>query len=194
VFGNGGLYYTPYSYYEVRDAEDKVILKPDENGQRVISEGTADVMNHMLQAPVTYSNGTANGYGVSGFTTFAKTGTSSDNYDKWMVGGTPYYVCAAWVGYKDRQAININLFGTYPAAKVFKYVMNLVHEDLEEKEFEYSSDSVRRSYCTVSGMLASSRCASTNTGWYKIDNLPGTCTICGSRTEPVENNDPEARF
>lgn len=193
VFGNGGLYYTPYSYYEVRDAEDKVILKPDDEGQRSISEGTADVMNQMLQAPVTYSNGTANGYGVSGFTTFAKTGTSSDNYDKWMVGGTPYYVCATWVGYKERQAININLFGTYPAARVFKHVMNLVHEGLEEKEFEYSNDSVRRYYCTVSGMLASSSCASTNSGWFKIDNLPGVCTICGFTREP-ESEEPEARF
>ncbi len=196
VFGNGGLYYTPYSYYEVRDADDKVILKPDEEGQRAISQGTADVMNHMLQAPVTYSNGTANGYGVKGFTTFAKTGTSSDNYDKWMVGGTPYYVCATWVGYKTRQAININLFGTYPAAKVFKYVMNEVHDGLEEKEFEYSSDSVRRAYCTVSGMLASSKCGSTNTGWYKIDNLPGICSMCGnaSPTPPQDDNKPEVRF
>ena len=177
----------------MRDAEDKVILKPDDEGQRSISEGTADVMNQMLQAPVTYSNGTANGYGVSGFTTFAKTGTSSDNYDKWMVGGTPYYVCATWVGYKERQAININLFGTYPAARVFKHVMNLVHEGLEEKEFEYSNDSVRRYYCTVSGMLASSSCASTNSGWFKIDNLPGVCTICSYTKEP-ESEEPEARF
>ena len=194
VFGSGGMYYTPYSYFEVRDADGNVLLKPDGEGQRAVSEGTADVMNRMLQAPVTYSNGTANGYGVSGFTTFAKTGTSSDNYDKWMVGGTPYYVCASWVGYKERQAININRFGTYPAARVFKYVMDLVHEGLEEKEFEYSSDSVRRSYCTNSGMLASSSCGSTNTGWYKIDGLPGVCTVCGARSNEPEQEDPVVRY
>jgi penicillin-binding protein 1A len=193
TFGNGGMYYTPYCYYEVRDADNNVILKPDKTGQRAISEGTADVMNHLLQAPVTYSNGTARGYGVKGFTTFAKTGTSSDNYDKWIVGGTPHYVCATWVGFKVRKAINTSIYGQYPAAKVFKTVMDRVHEGLEEKEFEYSSDSVRRSYCTVTGMLASGSCASTNSGWYKIDNLPAVCTACGRAAATVED-DPVVRY
>ena len=178
TFGSGGLYYTPYCYYEVKDADGNVILKPDKVGQQVLSPGTADVMNHLLQCPVTYSNGTANGYGVDGFTTFAKTGTSSSNYDKWIVGGTPYYVCATWVGFKVRKEIKTYIYGQYPAAAVFKRVMNRVHDGLDDKDFEYSTDAVRRSYCTRSGLLASSSCWSTSTGWYKIDNLPGTCTAC----------------
>jgi penicillin-binding protein 1A len=194
VFGNGGIYYSPYCYYEVKDAEGKVILKPDTNGERAISEGTADVMNHMLQAPVTYSDGTARGYGVSGFTTFAKTGTSSDNYDKWIVGGTPYYVSAVWVGYKQRQEINTRIYGTYPAARVFKTVMDRVHEGLEDIDFEYSNDSVRRAYCTHSGMLASSSCYSTSTGWYKIDNLPGICTACSAGRYDKSDDDYNVVF
>ncbi len=193
TFGNGGMYFTPYCYYEVKDADGKTLLKPDKNGQRALSEGTADVMNHLLQAPVTYSSGTAHGYGVSGFTTFAKTGTSSDNYDKWIVGGTPYYVCATWVGFKERKAINTSIYGQYHAARVFKTVMDRVHDGLEEKEFEYSGDSVRRAYCNVSGMLASSSCGSTNSGWYKIDNLPAVCNVCGRAQEPA-SDEPVVRY
>ena len=178
TFGNGGLYYTPYCYYEVKDADGNVLLKPEKKGQQVLSPGTADVMNHLLQCPVTYSNGTAKGYGVSGFTTFAKTGTSSNNYDKWIVGGTPYYVCSTWVGFKVRKEIKSYIYGQYPAAQVFKTVMNRVHEDLDDKDFEYGTDAVRRTFCTRSGLLASSSCWSTSTGWYKIDNLPGTCSAC----------------
>lgn len=188
-FGNGGLYYEPYCYYKVVDSEGKTILEPEKTGERILSEGTADVMNHLLQTPVSYSNGTARGYGVDGFTTFAKTGTSSDNKDKWMVGGTPYYVCASWVGYKDRSEINISKYGTYPAAKVFKEVMNRIHKGLESKNFEYSNDSVRRTYCTSTGLLAGSSCSSTGSGWYKIDNLPSVCPGGCGAAESVTNEE-----
>ncbi|MCH5199100.1 MAG: transglycosylase domain-containing protein [Oscillospiraceae bacterium] len=194
-FGNGGLYYEPYCYYKVVDSVGKTILEPNKTGERILSEGTADVMNYLLQCPVTYSNGTARGYGVDGFTTFAKTGTSSDNHDKWMVGGTPHYVCASWVGFKDRSEINIAKYGTYPAAKVFREVMNRIHKGLEAKDFEYSNDSVRRSYCRSTGLLAGPGCGSTGSGWYKIDNLPSVCPGgCSGGGEEGPTSDEVVRF
>ena len=193
TFGNGGIYYKPYCYYEVKDADGNVILSHDTTGQQALSADTADVMNQLLRCPVKYSRGTAHGYGVDGVTTFAKTGTSSDNYDKWIVGGTPYYVAATWVGYKVRQEINISKFGTYPAAKVFHDVMNRIHEGLEDKDFDYEPTAIKREYCEITGLLAGSSCYDTAYGYYVYDpddpnrQLPPVCTYCSSKaeTEPV---------
>ena len=179
VFGNQGKYYEPWCYYKVTNASgSKTILEPNREGEQVLSAGTADVMNHMMQTVVTSAGGTGRSYSVKGFDSFAKSGTTSDNKDKWFIGGTPYYVCATWVGFEDNTEINIKKYGQNPAGKVYKEVMNRVHDGLKKKDFEYSDESVRRSYCTATGLLASSSCSGKATGWYKIDNLPTRCKQC----------------
>ncbi|MBR3976065.1 MAG: transglycosylase domain-containing protein [Clostridia bacterium] len=179
VFGSQGMYYEPWCYYKVTNASGtKTILETEREGEQVLSAGTADVMNHMMQTVVTSSGGTGRSYSVKGFDSFAKSGTTSDNKDKWFIGGTPYYVCAAWVGFEDNTEINTKKYGQNPAGKVYKEVMNRIHEDLDKKKFEYSDESVRRSYCTATGLLASSSCKDKATGWYKIDNLPTRCKQC----------------
>lgn len=177
TFGTSGVYYKPWCYYKVTDADGNILLEPDKTGEQVISPGTADVLNHMMQTVVT--EGTCTSYYVKGFTSFAKSGTTSDNFDKWIVGGTPYYVCAAWTGFEINREINTRFYGSNPAGKVYKEVMDRIHKDLEAKDFEFSGDAVRRTYCRLSGDLASSGCGSCGSGWYKIDYMPRTCTQCG---------------
>lgn len=187
VFGNGGKYYKPWCYYKVTNSSGTMtLLEKDSGPEQAISAATADVMNHMLQTVVTASNGTGRNYPVKGFTMFAKTGTSSSNKDKWMCGGTPYYVASAWSGFKDNREININYYTSYPAARVFHEVMNRIHDGLESKEFEYSGDAVQRSFCTATGLLAGDSCSSVKTGWFKIDNLPGVCKNCPGRRQSSE--------
>ncbi len=191
TFGNGGLYYEPWVYYEVRDANDKVILEGPTEGQQVIPASTADVMNHLLQTVVTASNGTGRPYSVTNFTMFAKTGTTSDYKDKWMCGGTPHYVAATWVGFKDRTPINTRYYGSQPAGVIFKEVMNRIHEGLPNKDFTYSGDAVRRSFCRGSGLLATSHCSRVGTGWFRIDALPGYCDSCELEEEETEEEETE---
>lgn len=181
TFGNGGLYYKPWCYYKITDNAGKVILEPDREGEQVISPETATIMNHLCQTVFNYSNGTGVSYKLRGFTVYGKTGTTSDNKDKWAVGATPYYVAAAWSGFENPKPINTNYYGSNPALKVWHEVMSRIHENLtdDEKDFVYSEDCVRRAYCTRTGLLASSSCGSTKTGYYKASNLPGYCTGCG---------------
>lgn len=182
VFGSQGVYYEPWCYYKVTNASgSKTILEPERKGEQVLSAGTADVMNHMMQTVVTSSGGTGRSYSVKGFDSFAKSGTTSDNKDKWFIGGTPYYVCATWVGFEDNTEINTKKYGQNPAGKVYKEVMNRIHADLDDKDFEYSDESVRRSYCTATGLLAGKACENKATGWYKIDNLPTRCKQCSEK-------------
>ena len=47
-------------------------------------------MNSMLQNVVTSGTGTS--ARLSGMTAAGKTGTTTDDYDRWFVGYTPYYL------------------------------------------------------------------------------------------------------
>jgi penicillin-binding protein 1A len=57
----------------------------------------------------------------------------------------------------------------------WKELMERIQGDLEYKEFPIADGVVQRSYCTASGLLATSACPSTATGYYKSDDLPATC-------------------
>lgn len=192
TFGNGGLYYEPWCYYKVTNAAGtEILLQPDRVGEQVIKRGTADVMNHLLQCVVSYPNGTGHRFPVNGFTTFSKSGTSSSNNDKWIIGGSPYYVCGVWTGYEIPKSIPIWKYpgNGNPAGALYKTVMDRVHEGLEPKEFTFSDDCVRRSYCTRTGLLAGRYCP-TAVGWYTVDSLPSVCTVCGGGGAPVDPEDP----
>lgn len=176
IFGNNGYYFEPYCYYKVTnyDGTETYLKSGNSEGDSVISESTAGVMRQLLRTVVT--SGTASGYGVNGFETFAKTGTTTDDKDRWFVGGTPYYVAAVWYGYDNPKKIT-NTYGN-PAGKIFKEIMNDVHKDLDSMSFPTASGVVARKYCTVSGDIATAGCKSTATGYYKSSNIPSKCKNC----------------
>ena len=174
AYGNGGKYYKPYSYYKVTDPSGEVILDNTNNeGAQVFSAETADIMREMMKTVITSYVGTGRGYGVSGFETFAKTGTTDDYKDRWFAGGTPYYFASVWYGYDQPKAINASV---NPAGEIFLQVMNKIHKNLADKEFEINGNVVKKYYCPYCGKLASYSTGSSSLGWFDADNLPGYCS------------------
>lgn len=134
TFGNGGNYYKPYSYYKVLDRNGEVILDNRKNEpERAIENATANATLGMMLKAVSQSNGTGYGSAINRFQTFAKTGTTSDNCDKWYCGGTPCYVTAVWYGYDYRADLHTG--SSNPAKTIFKYVFDEIHKNLETKTF-----------------------------------------------------------
>lgn len=176
IFGNNGYYFEPYCYTKVtnNDGTEVLLKSGNSKGEQVVSESTAGVMRQLLKTVV--SSGTGGGYGVKNFETFAKTGTTSDDKDRWFVGGTPYYVAAVWYGYDEPRPIK-NTSGN-PAGKIFKQVMNDIHKDLESMSFPSASGVVARKYCKISGDIATDTCYETGTGYYKTSNIPPKCNNC----------------
>ena len=138
IYGNDGIFHEPTTYHKVVDSDGEIVLEYDTAGERVISSSTATIMNHLLQEVVYGSEGT--GTGIAGYNysmkAYAKTGTSSESRDLWMVAGTPYYVGSVWYGFDIQQEIP----STSAAATVWRDIMRQVHTGLERKTFTDSED------------------------------------------------------
>jgi len=178
--GNGGMYFSPFAYYEVLDSNGNLLLRSaDEQVQkRAFSIETAKVLNEILQTVSTSEFITNNnGRHIGRFRTFGKTGTTNDNKDRWFAGGSPHYVGAVWFGYD----IPLDLGRmTNPSGRIWMEVMNRIHNDdsLEaSKNFPTTSRAVQRSYCTRTGLIAASSCPSAS-GWYRGNHIPRTCSGC----------------
>lgn len=179
-FGNGGYYFKPYCYYKVTDSKgEKVLLEHKEDkGERIMAADTADVMCELLQGVVTFESESTKNYAVNGFQTMAKTGTTTDEKDRWFAAGTPYYVSATWYGYDiPREITNVT---RNPAGNIFREVFNKIHKNLPAKQFPKSGIAVEKTYCAKTGLLASPNCTETKTGWYRINKIPAECTECAN--------------
>ncbi|HPZ01007.1 MAG TPA: penicillin-binding transpeptidase domain-containing protein, partial [Clostridiales bacterium] len=173
TFGNQGTYYYPRCYTKVTDyTGEKVLLETKSKSEQALSAGVAGSMNRVMQTVVT--SGTGAGNGVPGFTSYMKTGTTSDTKDKWCAGGTPYYVGAVWYGYDEQEEIT-NVGSSNPAARIWSAIMIRAHKGLAAKNFDYGDKVVAKQYCMLSGRLAGPNCATTATGYYSADHLPDEC-------------------
>lgn len=175
AFGNGGKYYEPYSYYKIVDAKGEVLIEkePEENCEEALSETTAGLMNKLLQTVMT--QGTGRYYKISGVECFGKTGTTTDNKDRWFIGGTPEYIGGVWYGYDIPKEVHYSL-SYNPSGTLWNLVMQNIYEKkgYNEKEFDTPDGIVQREYSTANGML----CRGTGTwGWYDENNLPRTTTF-----------------
>ena len=178
MIGNGGLYIKPHSYTQVLDSEGAIVLKADTAPERVISAETSMILNKLCQEVVYGQYGTANSTAqIPGYTVAGKTGSASDNTDLWFVGMTPQYLGVVWLGYSE--GMKEIKYQTYPTPKIWKSIMQpvMANEDPNVK-FPESSNVVSATYCLTSGDLAGGACTETGIGWYKKDNMPGTCTQC----------------
>ena len=158
VFPNGGYYSSSRTFTRVTqvvNGEEKLLFEMVPEEDPVIRPTTAWYMNNMLQGVFT-SGGTAGGKGIRGQHAAGKTGTTSDDKDRWFAGYTPYYTAVVWCGYNRPYKINTDF---NPALRLWNQIMTKLHEGLPDKD--YSDPGGRRTvvYCQDSGLLATEYCA-----------------------------------
>jgi len=166
AFVNGGYYNTPILYTAVYakdssgnyDMQNPLLQKSTATGERVMTTRTRDYMLDLL----TYvtSNGTGTKARIAGVEVGGKTGTTSDDNDRWFAGITPDFAAVVWFGYDMPQSLQ--KFSTNPSLELWHRVMTSVYEGLEEGAFTSKFGRINEyaevTYCADSGMVAGDAC------------------------------------
>ena len=159
MFQNDGVYNEPNLYLFVEDSEGNRIFDYTDDPEIIISAESASIMTIMMQEVMNAGTGMActlrNTVDVAG-----KTGTTSQDFDRYFVGYTPYYVGGVWTGYDMNQSLSA--FTENPSLLVWDTVMTRLHQPYIDaaanggealRKFEVSPGVITATYCRDSGML-----------------------------------------
>jgi len=174
AIANNGQYISPTFYTKVEDSDGNIIIECKQETREVMSAQNAYVLKEILTEPVTGNGGTATTCWISGMEVGAKTGTTNDNYDRWLCGITPYYAAATWTGFDKNEDINRYYSGN-PSAQIWGTVMRAVHKELPSKRFDRPSGVVTAKICMDSGYVAAESCTRTETEYFVRGTVPGAC-------------------
>ena len=182
TIANGGTYLEPLSFTKVLDAEGNVLLDADavRDTHRVFQESPAYLQVDMMTDAV--KSGTGTRAKISDMTVAGKTGTNSDYASVYFAGMTPYYASSVFIGhdYPINKLKNGASGGDY-AAPLWQAYMAQIHDGLDDKAIidadPTSLGLVKRTVCTVSGLLATDACKNDGdhkpaTDWFVSANAP----------------------
>ena len=176
AFVNGGVYTKPVTYTKVIDSRGRVILENKPETHKAMSDTTAYTMAQMLSGVVNSPNGTGRSARLAdGVFAAGKTGTTTDDIDRWFVGFTPNYVGAVWFGYDTPK--KMSGLGN-PCTSVWKKVMDQIHKNVETKTLVQPNNMTERKICQISGKIATGQCSSVRTEYFKLGTQP--VSFCAS--------------
>lgn len=139
VFANKGIRKDVVSILKVTDNKGKKLYERKEtDGKRVLSEGIAFIISHILLDNVARSQefGLSSYLVIPGKTVAVKTGTTDEKRDNWTVGYTPSYVVGVWVGNNDNSKMNPRIAsGLTGASSIWHKLMVMVLKGKANEEF-----------------------------------------------------------
>lgn len=137
TLANNGVYNDRTCITAIEHEQNGDLTKDQKpQARQVYQEDTAFMITDILKGVLTESYGT--GYGLAldgGMPAAAKTGTTNSSKDTWFCGYTRYYTTSVWVGYDIPRAMP-GVFGSTYAGKIWKQVMNGLHEGKEPWDWE----------------------------------------------------------
>ena len=189
IFGSGGVYNKPYTYYYVKNHDGDVILdNRTTEGEQAMSAENAAIMNDLLHGPVYGDEGTAHLVQMEGVDMFGKTGTTDSTYDLTFFGGTPFCVAGVWNGYADRQvALDDSDTAKVMWRGLIEYLYNHTNIPNVESGYFISDNVVEKTYCQNSGLIAGSNCYNTARGLYANTEY-GYPDVCNGGSDHVHGS------
>jgi len=186
TIANDGQYIEPTFYTKIETAKGKNFMKSKQKKTKVFSKEVAYVLKELLKQPVEGSSGTAKLCKIDGMDVSAKTGTTNDNYDKWLCGFTTYYTAVTWYGYDQNETVSYK--GKSPAVQLWSAVMKSVHSNLSKTTFSMPGSIKQAKICAKTGMTATSKCEDVYTEYFLSGTVPSECVGCtGSNNKKKEN-------
>ena len=186
TIANYGEYIEPTFYTKAETSNKKVIVEVKQKKKKVFSKEVAYIVKELLTEPVKGIHGTATYCSISGMDVAAKTGTTDDNYDRWLCGFTPYYTGVTWYGYDKNESINYN-GKKNPAGILWANIMNNVHSNLPNAKFDKPTGVSKVTVCAETGRKANTGCPNTYDEYFLIGTIPTSCNK-HSGSELKDNN------
>jgi len=121
TLANHGVWVPPIAIRYVTDANDKLLEENVPQGREAVSPEMAYVVTHMLRGVV--DRGTGQAVKVLGRPVAAKTGTTNDYSNAWLVGYTPRLVTGVWIGYDRPRSLGRDETGGRLAAPIWASYM-----------------------------------------------------------------------
>ena len=154
---NGGEYREARTYTKVLDSEGNVVLENKQSSHSSMSEKAAYYLTYMMQETV--REGTGVEAQLDNMPVAGKTGTTSDDKDRWFAGYTPYYTAVVWCGYDMPEEIVLTDESVdNPACVLWHDVMEILAQDQTYTEFTKPSNIIEVEVCADSGLLPTEWC------------------------------------
>ena len=157
TIANGGYRVHPICVLKVVNAQGQTVFSQSAHLTRVITPQVAYVVGNLFHAPLLNSRGTAHDlHAIFSRPAAAKTGTSSQQRDAWLVGFTPQLAAAVWVGNDNYSPLGLT--GDLGAGPIWAHFMKwaLVNQPVET--FTKPPGIVSRTVCTKTGLLSNGCC------------------------------------
>ena len=175
TIANDGVYVKPTFYLKINTVNGKKFITPKQEKRRVFSADVACIVKQLLTEPVNSTNGTATLCKISGIDVAAKTGTTNEEYDKWLCGFTPYYTASCWFGFDENE--KIDFYGQNPASLIWSSVMKKIHQNLPNSKFQNSKNVFTKEICKDSKKQAGPNCKNTYTEYFLQGTEIENCTM-----------------
>ena len=211
TFVTDGTYHPAITYTKVYDRNGDLLFENPHASVKVYQHSeTVANMTSILQGVV--REGTAAGYiniknsDGQPIVACGKTGTTTNNYDVWFVGFTPYYAAAVWYGYDNNTYINAG--ENKSALNLWNTVMNRIHADLAPADFTHSSqgasittpapepssepEKIAVSLCSESGMVATGNCPNSEIQYFIEGTEPTELCPIHAHPEDAVTPTPDA--
>lgn len=152
AIANEGTYIKPKFYTKILDHDGNVLVdNTTPESKTVLKETTAWLLTDAMSDVMTQGTGTAAYFGSS-MPQAGKSGTTTKNRDSLFAGYTPYYTCVIWGGFDDNAPQSSG--STSYTKKLWKSVMNRVHDGLPSADFAKPAGITTSRVCRESGKLA----------------------------------------
>lgn len=190
AIANNGVYIKPSLYTKVLDHNGKVILEASPSTHTVIKDSTAWLLTSAMEDVV--KSGTGTPCQVAGMSVAGKTGTSSNDYDLWFAGFTPYLTATVWTGYDENTTIKTRDGSANYHEKLWSKIVTRINEVkgyTEDLGFPMPDSVTPSKICTSSGKLAiDGVCPSVNEYFAKGSLPKSQCSIHIADINPTNSN------
>ncbi len=161
TFANNGIYRDARTYLLIYDNDGNLVHNNKQSSKRILTEKTVNYINYCLDSAVDW--GTATRADMEGFDVYGKTGSTSDNKDRWFCGFTGKYTASVWSGYDHPEAIsgvNVNgeSIGNNPSIYLWKQVMQPLHKNYKNEALFDKTGMKEVTVCLDCGKLATAAC------------------------------------